>query len=329
LDATAEVDPPAGTGPATLVLGGSGLLGSAVRRSLTAARIPVVMGRIPWTEPAAAVEALLEAVDALPDESWWLAWCAGSGVIATPPEEIEQELWVLREFLQRWHPQPGAPGSRAMFFASSAGGIYAGSTDPPFTESTDPNPLSPYGVAKVQAEAAFTEFAERTGIPLLIGRISTLFGPGQNLDKPQGLISQLCKAHVTGKPLSLYVSLDTMRDYLYADDAGAMVVGGLRAVSEAAAPGTYLKLFVSGRSVTVNEVVGEVRRVTRHRPPVVTQQSPFAHFHVPDLRMRSTAWPHLDGYAMTPLGPGIGACLQAVKTSVRTPQAAGEARAGR
>jgi UDP-glucose 4-epimerase len=321
LDATtrAEASGAVTDGPPALVLGSSGLLGSALRRALGAARVPVMTARVPWNEPTAAVEALLEAAGRLPEGGWWTAWCAGSGVIATPPEEIEQELWVVQEFLRRWHPAAGAPGSRAVFFASSAGGVYAGSADPPFTESTEPIPLSPYGTAKLEAERAFTDFAERTGIPLLIGRISTLFGPGQDLDKPQGLISQLCKAHATGKPLSLYVPLDTMRDYLYADDAGAMIVGGLRAVAATGVPGTHLKLFVGGRSVTVNEVVGEVRRVTRHRPPVVTQRSSFARFHVPDLRMRSTAWPHLDGYVLTPMGHGIGACLEAVNAALRMP----------
>jgi UDP-glucose 4-epimerase len=306
-------------GPATWVVGGSGLLGSAVRRALTTARNPVLTFPIPWDDPEAAVRALLEAAARLPDQGWWIAWCAGSGVIASSPEEIESEQWVLETFLDRWQPTPGAPGSRAIFFASSAGGVYAGSADPPFTEATVPHPISPYGEAKLKAEATFTAFSRRTGIPLLVGRISNLYGPGQNLDKPQGLVSQLCKAHATGKPLSLYVPLDTMRDYIYTDDAAAMVVGGLRAVA-AAGTGVHLKLMVTGRSVTVNEVVGEVRRVTRHRPPVVSGQSPIARFQRSDLRMRSIAWPPLDGYVLTPFGAGIGACLAAVTDSLRCPK---------
>lgn len=306
-------------GPTTWVVGGSGLLGSAVRRALTDARSPVLTSVVPWEDPEAAVAALLAGADALPDEGWWLAWCAGSGVIASSQDEIDRELWVLKEFLARWDPPAGAPGSRAMFFASSAGGVYAGSSSPPFTEATVPHPLSPYGIAKVEAEQIVADFSRRTGVPLLLGRISTLFGPGQNLDKPQGLVSQLCRAQVTGRPLSLYVPLDTMRDYIYTDDAGAMIVGGLRAVA-AAGEGVHLKLLVSGRAVTVNEVVGEVRRVTRHRPPVVTQQSPVARFHAQDLRMRSVAWPPLDGYARTTFGAGIGACLEAVNASLRCPK---------
>jgi UDP-glucose 4-epimerase len=323
LDATSvpDAEPVVGRSrpPVTWVVGSSGLLGSAVSRALDRAQQPVVTARIPWTEPERAVQTLLETAHRLPADGWRIAWCAGSGVIASAQEDIDREIWVLQEFLSRWEPGVGAPGSRAMFFASSAGGVYAGSADPPFTEATTPNPISPYGEAKLAAEAIFTAFAERTGIPLLLGRISNLYGPGQNLDKPQGLVSQLCKAHATGKPLSLYVPLDTMRDYLYTDDAAAMIVGGLGAVVEEGS-GVHLKLLVTGRSVTVNEVVGEVRRVTRSRPPVVTQQSAVARFHRPDLRMRSVAWPHLDGYALTPFGAGIGACLAAVNASLRCPQ---------
>jgi UDP-glucose 4-epimerase len=319
LGATIVPEPVVTAPPApTWVVGGSGLLGSAVRRALATAQRPELTSAIPWTEPEAAVEALLAGADHLPREGWRIAWCAGSGVVASSPEDIDRELWVLREFLARWQPEAGAPGSRALFFASSAGGVYAGSADPPFTEVTEPLPISPYGVAKLEAEQIFTEFSLRTGIPLLVGRISNLFGPGQNLDKPQGLVSQLCKAHATGKPLSLYVPLDTMRDYIYTDDAGAMVVAGLRAVA-AEGGGTHLKLLVTGRSVTVNEVVGEVRRVTRHRPPVVSQPSAVARFQVSDLRLRSVAWPPLEGYARTPFGAGIGACLEAVNASLRTP----------
>jgi UDP-glucose 4-epimerase len=62
-----------------------------------------------------------------------------------------------------------------------------------------------------------------------------------------------------------------------------------------------------------------VRRVTRHRPPVVSQPSAVARFQVSDLRLRSVAWPPLEGYARTPFGAGIGACLEAVNASLRTP----------
>ena len=63
-------------------------------------------------------------------------------------------------------------------------------------------------------EADLRRFAAATGTAVLVGRIANLYGPGQNLAKPQGLVSQLCLANLTGQPLSIYVSLDTLRDYL-------------------------------------------------------------------------------------------------------------------
>ena len=100
-------------------------------------------------------------------------------------------------------------------------GCTPGHPEPPFTEHTEPAPISPYGRAKLRSEEIATAFAVRTSTALLVGRLANLYGPGQNLDKPQGLISQLCRAQLTRQPLSVSVPLDTMRDYLFVDDAAA------------------------------------------------------------------------------------------------------------
>lgn len=308
-----EVEP---TRPAIWVVGGSGLLGSAVRRRAALDGHPVVTSPVPWNEPERAVEALLATAATLPAGGWWLAWCAGGGVVASGEDQLARELHVLREFLARWQPAEHAAG--AVFFASSGGAVYAGSSNPPFTEETEPVPVAPYGHSKMQAEALFAGFAERTSVPLLIGRISNLYGPGQNLSKGQGLVSLLCRAHLTGEPLSVFVSRDTKRDYLYVDDAAEMVVEGLGAIARTS--GVHVKILASGRSVTVAELIGELRRVTRGLPPVVSGRSPAARFQVSDLRMRSTAWPPLQGCARTPLGVGIASCMAAVEVSLRCPQ---------
>ena len=73
-------------------------------------------------------------------------------------------------------------------------------------------------------EAAVERLAEATGVRAVLGRLSNVYGPGQTLGKPQGLLSQLCLADATGRPLPVFVSMDTIRDYLYAGDAARMVV---------------------------------------------------------------------------------------------------------
>ena len=78
-----------------------------------------------------------------------------------------------------------------LFVASSAGGVYAGSSDPPFTERSVPRPISPYGRQSWNTSVSATLWGEAHGIPVLIGRIANLYGPGQDMSKAQGLVSQL------------------------------------------------------------------------------------------------------------------------------------------
>ena len=161
----------------------------------------------PVDDPAAAVDALLAQADALPSGSR-IAWCAGAGVVGTSQDKHDAEVAVVEGFLSRWQPAPGAV-PEAVFLASSAGGVYAGAESPPFTEKTQPRPLSPYGHAKLRVEEIFTAFAARTGAPLLVGRLANVYGPGQNIAKQQGLISLLCDALVRREEMSIYVSMDT------------------------------------------------------------------------------------------------------------------------
>ena len=202
------------------------------------------------------------------------------------------------------------PG-HGLFLASSAGGVYAGSTGAPFTEHTEPAPISAYGLAKLRSEEIATAFAVRTGTALLVGRLSNLYGPGQHLDKGQGLITQLCRAQLTRQPLSVYVSLDTMRDYLFVDDAAAMAVSALGAVTPRGR--RALKVLASERSSTIGAVLGDLHRITRRRPPIVQGTSSQARFQVRDLRLRSVAWPRTAALARTPMVAGIAATLSSLR----------------
>jgi UDP-glucose 4-epimerase len=298
----------------TWVVGASGLLGTAVRRAVLNRGDHLHLSAVPWNDPDSAVEALLVGAAGLPATGWRLLWCAGSGVVGSSAESLAAELDVLARFLDRWQPGPGG----AVFVASSAGGVYAGSPAPPFTEDTVPVPISPYGETKLRVEELFGAFSVRTGVPLFVGRLSNIYGPGQNLAKGQGLISMLLLANLTGKPLDIYVSLDTMRDYLYSDDAAAMALAGLEVVAADGVSRT--KILASERSHTIAEVMGEIRRISRRRPPVVMSPSANARFQTRDLRMRSVIEPVLREYVRTPFCVGVQACLTAVEAARHAPR---------
>ena len=149
----------------------------------------------------------------------------------------------------------------------------------------------------------------------VLGRLANVYGPGQTLGKPQGLLSQLCLADATGRPLPVFVSMDTIRDYLYAGDAARMVVRSI-ALARAEPPGTVVtKVLASGRPVTVGYLVAEARRVF-HRPLRTIPVGGGGAGQVLDLRLESTVWPEVDALAATPLAAGLARTSADVRARV-------------
>jgi UDP-glucose 4-epimerase len=303
--------------PLTWVIGRGGLLGRSLETALETtmgARLWSPPAAIMWSAPdAGALELRQHArqfLRAAGDRPWSVAWCAGAGVTGTSAHVLELELAALRATLDELAAGPrGRDGS--FFFASSAGGVYAGVGAPPYDESSPVRALAAYGRAKLDAEALVTAWSQQTGTPALIGRIANVYGPGQNLAKAQGLISQICRSHLTGQPLSIYVSLDTLRDYLFAPDCAALIVAGLVRLRQeqqaGTAPTVVTKIMASQRAITIGAVLGEMRRIFKSSPRIVLGASPVSAMQARDLSLRSRVWPELDRSSLTPLPAGIAA----------------------
>lgn len=303
--------------PTTLVVGGGGFLGTAVRTTLAQRGHDVVVPSVPWSEPEAAgavLRAALHEVQSAPG-GWNLVWCAGTGVVATDESAFVAESVVLDGAFGD-ADAPATPGTA--FFASSAGAVFAGSTAPPFDESTDPHPLAPYGRSRLLAEERFAAWATATGTRLLVGRIANLYGPGANLRKRQGLVSQLALAHLEGRPSSIYVPFETTRDYLYIDDAAAMVADGLDAVAAAVPGSTTTKIFASQVGHTITEVVDAVSAALGEPLDARAGHDPSSTFHGTDLRFRSTVLTGLDDRTLVPFDEGVRRTVDAVRTNHHT-----------
>jgi UDP-glucose 4-epimerase len=200
------------------------------------------------------------------------------------------------------------PEAGTFFFASSAGAVYAGVDSPPYDEYSPVHPLSPYGEAKLAAERLVTQWSADCGASALIGRITNLYGPGQKLDKPQGIISQACRSHLTGRPSSIYVSLDTIRDYLFAPDCARLIAEGLAALRERPPSGpsrVTTKILASQRAITIGAVLGELRRIFKGSTRIVVASSAHSTMQAKDLSVRSRVWPDLDHWTLTPLPVGV------------------------
>lgn len=302
--------------PVTWVAGAGGLLGGAVLAELGRRGLPAYRAGVPWESPEASLEALVASAASLASAGpWRLVWAAGAGVVATSQEVLDAEVDVFRRFLDALSARSIAP--EALFLASSAGGVYAGSGQAPYDEQTPPRPLAPYGHAKLAMEAAVHEFVARAGSRATIGRIANLYGPGQDLSKPQGLISQMCRAELQHKPLSIWVPLDTARDYLYVDDAARLTVAMLGRAATLPAGEVVTKIMTSGRAITIASLLGELRNITKRRSTVVLGSSPSARFQIVDLRFRTRVWTDLDTLVTTGLPAGVNATYQDIARTLR------------
>jgi len=303
------------------VIGGRGLLGSAVTRRLIAQGERTLTRQIVRWETPRAVSDLREGLARLIDEAdhgagWRVYWCAGVGVTGSSADSLRAEVARFQALIDAIRLLPGhVQSDGTVFVASSAGAVYAGSTGAPFDEATLPHPIAEYGHAKLAIEAAAQELAEATEVRCLVGRIANLYGPGQSLAKPQGLISHLCLAYLKRRPLSVYVPLDTLRDYVFVDDCAALIVDASMRLSESATVRYRMKVLASGRSVSIGALIGEFRRVIGRRPEIVMGSSAVSALHSRDLRVRSVIWEDLDHRPKTNLADGIARTLQDIRKS--------------
>jgi UDP-glucose 4-epimerase len=305
------------------VVGQGGLLGSHLARVVAQTpRGADVAGRTLWAPPDSrwawsapdqlrlqlgqAARAFMRAVMAGGHASWCVYWAAGASIVGSTAAALAAETETLGHALAAIGAQlSGARVPGLFFLASSAGGVYGRCPDSPATEASPCLPVSDYGREKLRQEALLGRWAHAHDVRGLVGRISNLYGPGQNLDKPQGLITHLVRSLVLDRPVHLYVPLDTLRDYVHVDDcARAIARTTAHLLAEPAAPGG-VKIFASEQPTSISALIGIISRVTRRRPLVVhaapralTEQQPRR------LTFRSTVW--LDARAACGTGLPVG-----------------------
>lgn len=259
----------------SLVIGASGLVGSAIAAK---AGSTVVRARADWSTPQSAVESLLPTLreflhqDGSGRSQQRIYWAAGRTVISSTDSEIERELETFQAVSQLVLSQPAT--SMTFVLISSAGALFGGSRGAAITESTDPNPTSPYGIMKLAQERLISAGCSEHGHRALILRVPTVYGAHQDSTKQQGLISALIRSIYTRCLISIFVPRDSRRHYLWADDLAhiALALPDKIAISPST---SSVRIVATDRSRTIDEVVETVARVARRRP--IVQFIPINH----------------------------------------------------
>ncbi len=128
------------------------------------------------------------------------------------------------------------------FILGSSSSVYGVGAKVPFNED-DPllNPISPYAVSKIASEFYGRLFHQTYGLPIIILRFFTVYGPRQ---RPEMAIHKFTGLMESGEEIPVFAGGKTERDYTYVDD----IVGGILNALE---KGFGFEIFNLGDSRTV------------------------------------------------------------------------------
>lgn len=307
---------------AAWVIGANGLLGSALQRTLLRRGVRVFEPAVcfSWHDEDALYKQLLNAVKAFANfssesDNWQMYWAAGVGTMSSKEEELATEtrtLSIILELIGSEAVLMAADGS--FVFSSSAGAIYAGSSDDVITEKTTVAPTTDYAKEKLKQESLVSEFADKHDrVTALLARISTLYGPGQANGKRQGLLAHIARCLLRNQSVHIYVPFDTIRDYIATDDAAFAMVAAIQALS--CKPGVFTKIIASEHPTTIAEIVSVYKRIARRKPRIVSSASKLSSLYTRRIQFQSITVPINERIQKTSLLVGVSQVMDAERSA--------------
>lgn len=139
---------------------------------------------------------------------------------------------------------------RVVFAASSS--AYGETPTLPKVETMQPEPISPYGVAKYAGELYAQMFGRVYGLENVCLRYFNIFGPRQDPSSPySGVLAKFCTAFLEGAPPTVFGDGEQSRDFTYVENA---VAANLLACEAPNVSGKVFNIGTGGR-VTLNQTL--------------------------------------------------------------------------
>jgi UDP-glucose 4-epimerase len=146
---------------------------------------------------------------------------------------------------------------RRVVYASSSS-VYGNSGTLPRTESQQPDPISPYAVAKLAAERYCVSFHRVYGLETVALRYFNVFGPRQDPNSQYAaVVPRFLAAIAAGNPVPIHGDGTQSRDFTYVAN---VVAANLLAGDRDGADGTVLNV-ATGRQASVNELADAIGAV--------------------------------------------------------------------
>ena len=135
--------------------------------------------------------------------------------------------------------------------SSVYGAVAEGGEDSPL------RPISPYGRTKLEGERAVGRVSSETGLPVVVLRYFSVYGPGQRSDMGY---RRLIEAVLAGREFEVFGDAARTRSSTYVDDVVDATLGALTAPADAVVGQTFN--VAGGDSVSLDEAIGIVEGLT-------------------------------------------------------------------
>lgn len=157
-----------------------------------------------------------------------------------------------------------AQGCKRIVFASSAA-IYGNNPTLPKNESMLPEPLSPYGAAKICGEHCLQAYAEQFGIRCVALRYFNVYGPRQDPSSMySGVISRFVECARNQATPTIFGDGKQTRDFVYVDDIVQANIKAMTAPTDI----KFLRCNVgTGTATCLLDVIEALRGITGKLPP--------------------------------------------------------------
>jgi len=109
-------------------------------------------------------------------------------------------------------------GKTRFVFSSTGGAVYGDWAKPPYQETTQKEPESPYAIGKLAVEYYMTYYARVHGLDTAAVRFANVYGPRQDAHGEAGVVAIFCGRLLEGQPLKVFGDGKQTRDYVYVGD---------------------------------------------------------------------------------------------------------------
>ena len=147
-------------------------------------------------------------------------------------------------------------GVEKFVFSSTGGAIYGDGVEVPTPETTCPNPISPYGIAKLSVEKYLEFFGKEKGLRYTSLRYGNVYGPRQDPYGEAGVVAIFTERMLKDEEVVINGDGEYVRDYVYVSD---VVEANILAMEKG--DGEVINIGTS-RGTTVNELFGMLKEIT-------------------------------------------------------------------